>query len=338
MKNKIENYKKFYRSKQGLMFVSEIENTGLRELVLTDYDFSSESGHQRYWDDCIENMDALIIKRKGINDMWIPGIIMHYGFGAFGSIFNDHKLKFTKDTSYMFGLDNSWDLKYDKDRFWSRMFIKCAQYISERANDRFFITPYPAPCPMDAANIIRESNLFTDIYEYEDELHILLNNATDGIIEHLTYINENTKTPYEGMMAFNRWIPGKCLILDDVGDLCSPEVYEKWIKPYTQRILNAFRGGYIHHHSLGKHQFKNISQYDNLYVQQISSDPSEPRPVNDLNYIFEQTSGSNVAIDLEVVPDEVLENIDKLIQGKFILQINFDNLENAVEFYKQIDV
>ena len=337
MLDKIERYKQFYKSEKGLLVLTDIQDTGTKTLKLTDYDFSKESEHIRYWDDCITNMEIILNARQNLHDMWVPGITMHYGFGAFGAIYNDHPLTFTEDTSYMHDLDDSWDLSYDKNRFWSQMYIKCAAYISEKANGRYFVTPYPAPCPMDAANLIRESNLFLDIYENEDALTKMLTDATNGIVEHLTLINENTFNSHSGTMAFNRWIPSGCLLLDDAGDLCSPDTYRSFVKPYTQEVLTRMNGGYIHHHSLGKQQYQNISQYDHLYVQQISSDPSEPRPISGLDFCIEQTKGSHVAIDLECTPTEVLDNLETLKNGKFITLVSCKTYDEATAFMDTIN-
>jgi len=332
IKEKLERYRSFYNSEKGLLILCDIKNSGAKNLSLLDYDFTQEKEHIRYWDDNIKNIQIVIESRKNLHDMWVPGITMHYGFGAFGAIFNDHPLKFTEDTSYMHGLGDSWDLRYDENRFWSSMYIKCAQYISEKSEGEYFVTPYAAPCPMDAANLIRESNLFYDVYENEEELFQMLETAADGIIRHLSLINENTENPNGGTLAFNRWIPGGCLLLDDAGDLCSPGIYNDFVRPYTQKVIDAFGGGYIHHHSLGKHQYQNISRYNNLYVQQISSDPSEPRPASNISFILEQTKGSSAAIDLECTPDEVMDNIEILKEGKFIVLTSFDEYDDATAF------
>ena len=336
MEELLNRYRAFYNAPKGLAVLCSVKNTGEAFLPLTDYDFSTEAGHIRYWDHCIQNMELALEKRRGINDMWVPGITMHYGFGAFGAIYNDHPLTFTQDTSYMHGLSDSWALSYDKNRFWSQMYLKCVAYISKQSGGRYFVTPYPAPCPMDAVNLIRENNLFMDVYDHPEKLKGLLSAAAQGIVAHLSAIRERDCSGLPGVMCFNRWIPSGCLLLDDAGDLCSPEIYQQFVKPYTQLVINQLGGGYIHHHSLGCQQFQNIAGYQNLYVQQISSDPGVMRPINNLDNLKEQTKNSHAAVDLECTKQEVLEHLSELTSGKFIVLVECTDYEDAGAFLEQI--
>ena len=333
-----ERYKKLYQSHDTgniLLCIHMSDGGNYGSTSLTDYDFSKMEDHKKYWDVLIEKEYSALQARAGLEDDRIAGVTMHYGFGAFAGVFADVSLEFTNDTSYCPHLITDWDsfdfIKplYSPDRFWSRVFIESGKYISEKTNGELMVEPYPSPSPLDVANLLRGNDIFTDYFEYEEELEKFLNLATQGIIDNYKNIHDAILNPLKGTYTFGKWIPSGILLLEDAGDLSSPSNYETFGKPYTQRVFDALGGGYIHHHSLGKHQYKNIATLDGLFVEQISSDPREVRPVTYVEDIFKEV-GTKV-IDLECTTKEVYEYIDAIKQGNSILTVNCSDKDEAKE-------
>jgi hypothetical protein len=338
---RLERYRKLYsEDKNGSLIISTDCNCGEYEYGRSDlrcYDFSKESGHRLYWDYLIEKQFEQINSHKGIEDDWIPGIIVHYGFGAFGAVFCDAGLTFTEDTSFMEHQIESLDSfvenyngsLYLKDRFWSRMFIEASRYISEKSDGQFMVDAYPSPSPLDIVNLLRGNALFTDFYDKPQQLKKLLEYATNGAIENIKAIQTARINPWGGTLAFGRWVPTGPVLLEDAADLISPELYREFGMPYTQKVIDAMGGAYIHHHSLGKHQFANIAGLRGLYVEQISSDPNCVRPVNDLEFVLQQV-GERV-VELECNAEEVYNHINQLKQGKFILNVHCRDKNEAMQ-------
>lgn len=329
---RLERYKQFYNNKRGSQILLVIEyneegwqpGTAYKNTALNSFDFTSIEEHKKFWDICIANTLYDIQNHDGIDDDWIPGVEPFYGFGSFGAVFCDANLTFKKDTSYMdhvlMSLDDIKNLNLKKDRFWRDMFINAGEYISQKADGRFMVNPYPNPGPLDILNLLRGNELFTDMYIEKDKVHTILSLCTDAIIDNIKKITRGINNPCEGCFAFNRWFPKGVLLLEDTGDLCSPEMYNEFGAPYTQKVIDTVGGAYIHHHSLGRHQYGNIAALKGLYAQQISSDQNAKRPVTELEYVFSQTG--QLPIDIECTPQEIYDNIDALKKGRVILYVD----------------
>lgn len=336
IKRKIDRYKRLYSSKQngGILVTTSFSTDSLYNAAnLNSFDFTNIEEHKSYWDILIENQRNKNKSLEGFDDDSIPGITLHYGFGAFGMVFCDAKIAFTEDTSYIHPVIEDWsrslDSLYNKDRFWSKVFIEAGRYISNKANGEFFIDPYPSPSPLDVANLLRGNDIFTDYYEYPDELKRLLDLAVPAITENITNIQNAIYNPHGGSLAFGKWIPKGTVLLEDAADLSSPSQYLEFGSPYTTRVINTLGGAYIHHHSLAPHQYKNIASLPLVTVEQISSDPNAKRPATDLDFILSQV-GSTVT-DLECTPEEVYTYIEKFKQGRFILTVTCADRKEANE-------
>ena len=335
--SRIERYKRFFLTQHpgGILVTASFtggEETG--GIDFRNFDFSRESEHRRYWDILVEKQTDSIGQHEGIEDDWIPGIVLHYGFGAFGGVYCDGDIKFTADTSYLEPVMNDWDrlntTLYSKDRFWSHIFAEAAGYLSEKGQQfLFMVDVFPNPSPLDVANLLRGNEIFTDIFEYTAELKRLLDCTTLAVIENAKRIRQALKNPWGGTFAFNHWMPGGILLLEDAADLCSPGNYKEFGMPYTRKVIVEMGGAYIHHHSLGRHQYGNIASLPGLYVQQISSDPNCKRPMDDLGCILGETG--NTVVEIECTAQEVYRNIEDIRRGRFILTVDCTDKEEARE-------
>jgi hypothetical protein len=293
------------------------------------YDFTLLSEHQRYWDVMIGNALIGIADRADLNDDWMPGIEAYYGFGSLGAVYCDAPLTFTDSTSYiepaLERLEDMDSLDLAQERFWSRLFVDVARYLSEKSEGRFLVSAYPNPSPLDVANLLRGNAIFTDVYEQPALFQRLLQRCLASAIANMRRIAQATDNPGGGALAFNRWIPQGAVLLEDAADLISPKLYREIGLPYTQRMIDEAGGAYLHHHSLGRHQYSNMAGLRGLYVEQISSDPAPRRPVTEVAEVLARVGTTQdwagVAIDLECTPDEVYEHIDHLQKGKVILSV-----------------
>jgi len=339
---RIERYKKLYfNGEKGsiLIVVNLAGGEGISGIDLTAFDFNNERDHRRYWDMLIEQQLEIIKQHEGIDDDFIPGIDLYYGFGSFGGVYCDSEIVFTKDTSYMEPVIENWnrapDVLYSEDRFWSRMFIEAARYLSEKGKGRFMVDAYPSPSPLDVANLLRGNELFTDFYEYPDELKDFLNLSLQAVVENAGMIRKALDNPWGGTFAFNKWIPDGILLLEDAADLCSPQIYREFGMPYTQKVVACMGGAYIHHHSMRRQQYRNLASLNGLFVQQISSDPNCKRPLNDMEILLEEVG--NIVVELECTAEEVYINIEDIKKGRVILTVDCsckDEAHDLVHFVR----
>ncbi len=335
-----ECYRRFYadpRPGQMLILTSYAGGAETPPLVFSEFDFTQEREHYRYWDRLVENLLAQLADRTDLDDDWMPGIEPYYGFGSFGAVYCDAPLTFTDSTCYidpaLDRLDAMDALDMTRERFWARMFTAAARYLSERSAGRFLVSAYPNPSPLDVANLLRGNGIFTDMYEQPDLFKRFLARCRDAAIVNWQRIDQATHNVGGGTLAFGRWIPQGALLLEDAADLISPRLYREFGQPYTQAMVDAAGGAYLHHHSLGKHQYANMAALRGLCVEQISSDPGCQRPVTEVEAIYQRVGGdglhAGVAIDLECTPDEVYEYIEPLKKGKVILSVHAESKAEA---------
>jgi hypothetical protein len=258
---------------------------------------------------------------------------VYYGYGAFGAVFGDGALRFASDTSFIDPALTDWAdlgaLDLSAPRFWSDVFVEAGRALSRQAEGRFLVNAFPAPTPLDVANLLRGNDVFLDFHTEPVRLKQLLALAAEALIAYLGRIREATADPWGGQLAFSRWIPRGAVIVEDAADLCSPEVYREFAAPFTQRVIHAVGGAYLHHHSLGRHQYANIAALEGLYVQQISSDPNCRRPITEVAEIFAQVG--DLPIDLECTAEEVYEHAAELKRGRAIISVELDDRPEACE-------
>ena len=125
--SRIERYHQLYSGLESGVCVVTSFPDGIPAEDLRTFDFAMPSEHRRYWDRLIEGANHRIEIREDVDDDWIPGITLHYGFGAFGCIFCDEMPVFTEDTSYLpHQVMDSWEkaaqFGYRRNRFWSQVF------------------------------------------------------------------------------------------------------------------------------------------------------------------------------------------------------------------------
>jgi hypothetical protein len=336
LSRRLQRYRRFYDRQQpgGLLVIAHFPSPdGAPAIDLRDFDFDRIEEHRRYWDLLAERTRAGIAHHEGVDDDWIPGIVLHYGFGAFGAVYCDVPLVFTDNTSYMARALDGWDdwarLSYDPGRFWSRVFTESAAYLSAQAQGDFLVDPYPNPSPLDVANLGMGDALFTALYDEPERMAALLDRLTGEIVRNYRAVQASLRSPHGGTLTFNAWIPRGILLLEDAADLCSPATYRRFGQPYTSRVVAACGGGYIHHHSLGRQQYGNMASIPGLTVLQISSDPNCRRPPEDLAHVLNQAGG--MAVDLECTALEIRDHIDEFRAGRCILRADCSSREEAAD-------
>jgi hypothetical protein len=334
IERRLDRYRRLYSDPaKGQMLIVCQYNGGMpkKAINLLDYDFSKISEHRRYWDLVLENLCIEMENHEGIEDDWVPGFDLYYGFGSLGSIFSDGKLTFTEDTSYIEPVLKSWDtlagLELTSPRYWMEVFVEAARYFSQQAGGRFLFNVFPFPSPLDVANLLRGNDLFTDFYESPSLLKELLDRCSGALIHHSRILQQASASSFGGTFMLNRWIPRGILILEDAADLCSPGFYEEFGRPFTQRVIDAAGGAYLHHHALGRQQYAGLASLRGLFVEQISTDPNCLKPICEVESIF-RTVG-NLPIDLECTPEEVFQFIEAFQAGRTILWVETEKKEEA---------
>jgi hypothetical protein len=183
---------------------------------------------------------------------------------------------------------------------------------------------------MDMANALRGNDLFTDFYDSPDEVHQLMKKSVEAT---LWLENEQRKiVPMinGGTAIWGTWMPGNAIFMsEDATDLCAPDIFREFGKPYTEQISNAGGGCWIHHHAKGLHVHDEITKVNGLHMSELSWDPNCPRPVDNLEKLFKQHNG--IPLMTRCTPQDIYEKIDIMKQGRLILMLSASSLDEAEE-------
>lgn len=167
--------------------------------------------------------------------------------------------------------------------------------------------------PMDIVELLWGSALFLDIYDSPDLVKNLLAIVTDTYVHFMKQWNKII--PSFGKEYSVHWgmlVKGHITLRNDSAMNFSPEMYEEFIRPYDQRIFNAFGGGMIHFCGRGSHYVSRMSQMNNLYAINLS----QPH-LNDMNVIYANTIEKDIRITgFDYATAKQAQKIGKRFNGK----------------------
>lgn len=105
--------------------------------------------------------------------------------------------------------------------------------------------------PLDTADLLRGSAIYTDFYEYPNILNKILSRLADAQIALARHFSLYTTDGPEGYTHQHAtMIRGHILIRDDSAVMISPQMYREQVAGHDARILKTLNGGGIH--SCGK--------------------------------------------------------------------------------------
>lgn len=101
--------------------------------------------------------------------------------------------------------------------------------------------------PFDTAHLVMGHKIYTEVYDNPARVHRLLELVTDAYIRFTRVqrelIGEFGDTSFHSGLR----IRGAVRICDDSGTNLSSEFYSEFCKPYNERILAEFGGGWVHY-------------------------------------------------------------------------------------------
>lgn len=131
-----------------------------------------------------------------------------------------------------------------------------AEYASLREAVHLFVSDTQGP--FDIAHLVIGHRIYTEIYDNPDLVHRVLDMVTEAYISF-------TKAQKAIIGEGNDWsshsqvtIPGGVRICEDSPTNISPDAYLQFCRPYNERILKEFHGGWIHYCGKGRHIFPHV--------------------------------------------------------------------------------
>jgi hypothetical protein len=145
--------------------------------------------------------------------------------------------------------------------------------------------------PMDICEVVWGSTIFYAIYDQPDLVQALLEVVTETYIRFMrAWLDVIPFHP--GFNAhWGLFHKGNIMLRDDSAMNLSPDMFDQFIRPYDQRLLDEFGGGAIHFCGKGDHYIGRLSQMERVYAINMS----QPE-YNNMETIYRHTVDKGINI------------------------------------------
>jgi hypothetical protein len=146
--------------------------------------------------------------------------------------------------------------------------------------------------PMDLCEMLWGSEMFMDLIDRPELVHQVLELMTQT---YLAFMKE-----WDGVVGSNgtdwsgHWGTmqrGKTMLRTDSGMNLSPEIYDEFIRPYDQRVLDALGGGAVHFCGRGSHYIASTGSMDQMYA----INASQPH-LNEMETVYRNTVDKGIKL------------------------------------------
>jgi len=267
-----------------------------------------------------------------LDDDLLPTAVYYTGIGSITAAQAGIEPVHGEDTSWLEpNLD--WDkieqLKFNPDNKWLQFGLLVNNELWRRWEEDFFVLPYLHRSPLDAANGIRGTALFEEMYTKPAKIKALTDYCTNWSLQVEELYNNNIKRPKDwGNGVWGAWLPDNAVFVngDPVG-LISREMMLEFEQPFTEKLFTQTGGGFFHNHTIGLYQVDQVAKTKGTLIQEFATDPKTPTSVDAIleggclcDKIIE--SSLNVPILIEDVKPEVLDILLPIIKnGRFIVEL-----------------
>jgi hypothetical protein len=339
----MERTKRFYgKDEKGSALIHVTEIKSIKKIPikpLNQWNFHLDL--KEYLDAHIQSLEQYWMNRMGVDDDLIPAISPWFGI-AEHSAFVGGEVDFSSESSWHHPIIKKWSdldrLQLREDSIWLRRVVDGMIYLKEQSNERYAVRLRGADGPMDIANALRGNDLFTDFFDYPEEVKRLMEFCSKAV-EWTMSRQMKAIGPLEGgyLTGFDVWLPGKSMghLSEDAAALCSPSIYEVFGLPYTKSLCASYDNVLMHVHSKGKHCLKLIASIPEITCIEISSDPKSPRAIEIYKAMADQLKDKVVVVAL--TKEELKENVEFLKSVKTIIRYvaeDVDDARNTVQYVR----
>ena len=145
--------------------------------------------------------------------------------------------------------------------------------------------------PMDICELLWGSGLFLAVVNEPGLVKELLGLITETYIRFMKEWQQIASTPGPYAVHWGLLHKGTIMLRDDSAMNFSPRMFEEFIEPYDQHLLDEFGGGAAHFCGRGDHYIQRLAGMRGIYAIQLS----QPE-YNDLEKIFQHTVDQGVQL------------------------------------------
>jgi len=145
--------------------------------------------------------------------------------------------------------------------------------------------------PIDVVEVLWGSSVFYALYDSPELVEELLELIVPTYAAFMRAWQEIV--PFEDGYAVHWGLlhKGHIMLRDDSAMNLSPEMFDRFVRPYDQRLLDEFGGGAIHFCGRGDHFIESMSENAGLHAVQMS----QPH-LNDLEVIYRHTVDKGIKL------------------------------------------
>ncbi|MFW6257116.1 MAG: hypothetical protein ACOC2O_03130, partial [Bacillota bacterium] len=340
LSERISRYKKFFADESPGQILGVISPYTLQ----LDYPKLKSDKTLREWDleNNIEKMIAQNVLRlryflqetKELENDFIPSLHPGLGIGLNSAYYSGAEIKFGDTTSWVEPVIKDWSdlqkLAFNKENKWYKYLVRMSKKLTAMNDGDYFIQTFAHFSPLDMAQALRGEQLFFDFYDHPQWVKKLLESCTRAIVSLEKELREVINQPATGLGIWGMWLPGQPVFMsEDIADICQQEVYREFAFPFSQKVIDTFDGGFIHHHAKGLHQHQEIVKLSGIKAIEISLDPNTERPIDHMEQLLAANEG--IPLMTRCYPRDVYDNIEVLKKGRVILMLQVDSINEGQE-------
>jgi hypothetical protein len=159
--------------------------------------------------------------------------------------------------------------------------------------------------PMDICELIWGSSIFYALYDFPDLVKGLLELVVATYIEFMRLWEKYVPFRKVGNVHWGLFHKGSLMLRDDSAMNLSAEMFQEFVMPYDQRLLDEFGGGAIHFCGKGEHYIHLLSQIKGLNAVNLT----QPE-YNDMEIIYTNTVDRGINL-LDLRQDTVKAAVSK---------------------------
>ena len=276
------------------------------------------------------------------DDDALPCAIVYAGIGVCVAAMTALTPIHTEQTSWL-EPNLSWqeiaELKFDPQNPWIQFAEQVNHALWHHWEEDFLVLPFLHRSPLDAANGLRGTVLFEEMYTYPDKVKALINSCADWSIAIERHLAQQVKHPQNcATGVWETWLPdGAVFVNGDPVGLISPEMMLEFEQPFTEKLFTSTGGGFFHNHTVGLYQVSQVSRTRGLLVQEFIVDPKQP---NVPDVLLENSNMRDTILEASLkapimMEDVPLEQVEPLLpilkKGRFIVSLLYDENQDPTD-------